>query len=446
MEIAQVQTNYSNPYNYKTLFSMLITVIKKYDKNYKLTFFHLKLLQEILKYLVSDKHGLAISIPPRHGKTYSLRMLVCALLMYSKFPIKIIYVGATKMLGAEFVKQCRYILGDASLFVEDTNRQDFIRLKSNMAYLYGCGIENQILGLGANLIIIDDVYKNYQQYLSERYNRNLQNFFDTVLVTRLENPLRKIIAINTRFGLEDFIDFLVKEKKFDHVSYPLLDENENVLCEDIMPKAEALRIKESMPDFIFSAQYLQNPIPKSNYLSYEDLNIVDYDYFKDQFDYTFAIVDTSLKGNEENDFFAYITYGVRANNFFVLEVFQKKMNASEQEKQILALKKMVNWIFIEDAGVGTYFLQKYQDFKALSPKGRPKLLRFLQALETIKNKVYIHSKFDLLLSMLISFPYLQNDDLIDCVSYLNDIKDLTLFTGDQVLYVGKNIKSYIRKV
>jgi len=94
---------------------------------------------------------------------------------------------------------------------------------------------------------------------------------------------------------------------------------------------------------------------------------------------------------------------------------------------------------VEEAGHGNYLIQKYK-FRGLKTKNKNKEVRFLEAIPIIKQKLYIPRNQKLIIDYLITYPNVQNDDLIDCVAYLAQVE---VASPNRKVILNRSIENFL---
>ena len=149
-------------------------------------------------------------------------------------------------------------------------------------------------------------------------------------------------------------------------------------------------------------------------------------------DYTLQSWDTANKSGECNDYSVCTTWGTLDGNFYLLDVFRKRLNFPELKRAILDLFKKYNpeKLLIEDKGSGTSMLQelKYEYIwclEAYNPQqGSDKLMRLAaQSIKFESGRVYLPKQapwLDEYVSEITGFPGTKHDDQVDSTSQALD--------------------------
>lgn len=179
---------------------------------------HQRELCEVLDKLVSGEVKRAvIEMPPRHGKSFHVSERLPAYFL-GKFPeLNVIATshgeGMSKRFGRKVlstIKQPEFkeLFPGVSLNPRADSAVEF-ETEQGGRYI-ATGIRGDYMGCGANLLIIDDPYKNREQAESQSYRDAVWQSFDD-LETRLE-PGASMLVLHTRWHEDDLIGRIRKER------------------------------------------------------------------------------------------------------------------------------------------------------------------------------------------------------------------------------------------
>ncbi|MBR6733280.1 MAG: terminase family protein [Kiritimatiellae bacterium] len=109
----------------------------------------------------------------------------------------------------------------------EKNATDEWRIKDSVSSVYAQGLGGSITGKGANLIIVDDFFKNAEEAGSQTVRDKVWESFRTDICTRTNAPAHIIIVIGTRWHVDDLIGRIYEEMKknpdfprFESLVYP----------------------------------------------------------------------------------------------------------------------------------------------------------------------------------------------------------------------------------
>jgi predicted phage terminase large subunit-like protein len=237
---------------------------------------HLRIVVDaIQRCKVLGGQRICLSMPPRHGKSTTIRRALSWWL--SECPADWCAYTSRTCDGAE--AQSRKIrtlskqIGTRLTKGEDRgDRWGTI----HGGGLIACGIDgmltgNPITGLG----IVDDPIKSRAEANSEAYRERVWDFFNDVLMSRLEGPA-SVIVIHTRWDPDDLIGRLMAEGGWDvinlpAIAYEALDQlgrkPGDPLWPERFPVSHFERIRR-VNEFTFESLYQGKPTPKGARLFY----------------------------------------------------------------------------------------------------------------------------------------------------------------------------------
>lgn len=244
---------------------------------------HLKLIARELQDVYEGKtKRLALSLPPRGGKSYIVS-LFCAWVIGKRVTDKkrpsIMRNTYAAKLAEKFSRDIRDgIIPDQKyqrVFPNVTANgaiDNWSVGKSTQPAYFCAGVGGPITGFGVkDLAILDDPIKNIEEALSENVIEGLWNWYTSTHLSRLESGCPEI-HIATRWTRKDPIGMLSdpNSEYYDPsmrvISIPALDENGKSFCEEIKTTEEYYELKRITEDFIWEAEFMQNPIESKGLL------------------------------------------------------------------------------------------------------------------------------------------------------------------------------------
>ncbi len=257
---------------------------------------------------IADKitRRLAISMPPRAGKSY-ITSLFSAWMLGRNPTGSVMRNSCTDTLALKFSYDIREIVKDGKfrqvfpiqLARDKTSVKGWnLSTSRNVGYFCG-GVGTTIAGFGATLVgILDDAVKDVEEALSENILEKKWDWTTGVHMARLERDCPEIY-IGTRWSQRDPIGRLEEAGHFDDVIVvPALDDNDESFCEDVKSTEDYHRLRNLTADFIWQAEFQQTPVEAKGLLYPKDqLNWFDIDTLK-RSDETIAVVDVADKGDD----------------------------------------------------------------------------------------------------------------------------------------------------
>ena len=281
------------------------------------------LCDQLQTFWASDERVMVVNMPPRHGKSRTASLFVEWIL--GRDPTqKIITVSYNEELSTTFARTVRNTIsevsGDGSTVYADIFPLTKIAPGEGSVKLWGTTDGGKYLatsptgtvtGMGANLIVCDDLVKNSMEAYNERILEQKWSYFTDTLLSRRE-PGQKIIFIMTRWATRDPCG-----RALDHfaeignpprlITYKAQREDGTMLCDSILTAEDYEIILKTMAPGIVRANYQQEPVDVQNRLytsfrTYSTLpNIIK----------VMAYVDTADEGS---DYLCSIVFGILAED------------------------------------------------------------------------------------------------------------------------------------
>lgn len=326
------------------------------------------------KFIEEDEHKVLImDLPPRHGKSRTLQMLVEWLL--GKDNRKKVMTGSyNETLSKTFAKSVRNSIselkGDAykpvysDIFPETRIKQgdgavNLWSLEGGYNNYLATSPTGTATGFGCDVMIIDDLIKNAEEAYNETVKSKHWDWFTNTMLSRLEEG-GKIVIVMTRWASDDLAGRALEHygrENVLHINIPAVQADGSMLCDEILSAESCEAKKKAMGFDIWSANYQQEPIDIKGRL-YSSFKIYDGELpqFREIRNYT----DTADTGD---DYLCSINYGVTfSNEAYVLDVLYTKapMEQTEPETAEMLLKGKVNIADIESNNGGRGFARSVE--------------------------------------------------------------------------------------
>lgn len=221
---------------------------------------------------------LMITIPPRHGKSELASRRFPAWLLGRNPKLQVIAASYNSDLAGDFGREVRNIVDSpeySALFdvtlAADSKAANRWHTASGGMYV-AAGVGTAITGRGANILLIDDPFKDRQEADSEINRQRVKDWYTSTAYTRLM-PGGAVIVIQTRWHDDDLAGWLTSEAErggdqWDVLCLPAINEAGEALWPEWYPIERLREIQAVLPARDWNALYQQNPIPD------------DGDYFK----------------------------------------------------------------------------------------------------------------------------------------------------------------------
>lgn len=277
---------------------------------------HLKEIADLFQQVHEGKiKKLAVSLPPRAGKSYITSMF-CAWLLGKDPKGSIMRNSYAAKLAEKFSKDIRDGIIVSPKYLEvfphvrlnkKSSAIDSWSLEGNTQPSYFCaGVGGAITGFGCKTVaILDDPIKNIEEALSENVIDSVWNWYTSTHLSRLENSCPEI-HIATRWSKKDPIGRLTDEYSEAYtpdmivIVISALDENGETFCEEIKTTKEYYAIRKVTDEFIWEAEFMQHPVESKGVLfPVEQLKRFSLDEIKTKKpDGIIGFTDTADKGSD----------------------------------------------------------------------------------------------------------------------------------------------------
>jgi predicted phage terminase large subunit-like protein len=280
---------------------------------------HLKLSAKYMQQLaLNEIPMLLISEPPRAGKSYQVSLFHAWII--GKYPSD---SSMRNSYAAELAEKFSYDIREIIQKPKYLKVFPEIKLKDNRAAIndwaintardstYFCaGVGGAILGKGCKRVAtLDDPIKNIEAALSENIIEAVWNWYTSTHLSRLEkgclelhvatrwskrDPIGRIIGDAEMVEIEPFV---YKCKNMIVICIPALIDGKS-FCEEVHTTEEYLHLKSITEDFIWEAEYMQNPVEVKGLL-FPELKKFTLDELKDKTpDGIIAVCDTADEGTD----------------------------------------------------------------------------------------------------------------------------------------------------
>ena len=422
-------------------------------KDYLVGAHHKKLAELLQDVERGDKDRIAVSIAPRHGKSYMISYLYPAWYLGNHPDHEVLMVSHTAELSVDFGRKVRNLLAT----------EEYKRVFPNVALsadskaagrwntnkggtYYAVGVGGALAGRGAHLLLIDDPH-NEQDIVNGNFEvfEKAYKWFSTGARTRLRKGGR-VVIVHTRWHPDDLIGSVVKNginnedaDQYEVFEFPAILDTESgqkALWPEMFDLPTLLRTKASMPTFQWNAQYMQNPTGESGAL-------VKREWWQEwehedppECEFILMALDAAAEKKERSDFTALTTWGVFSSekytngekHLILLNAINVRVEFPELKD--LALREYKYWkpdsFIVEKKSAGTQlyqelrrmgvFVQEFNPSKATGDK-----IARLNAVADIFRSGYVwypkgRRWAEDVIEQVTAFPYASNDDLVDTVS------------------------------
>lgn len=410
------------------------------------------LAARLQKFYQGGQKRLIINLPPRTLKSIAASVALPAWILGHGPSKQIICASYGQDLADKLARDCRTLM--SSPFYQCVFPNTVLSTVKNsvndfMTTAQGCRMSTSVNGVltgrGADVIILDDILKP-DDALSEIRRRAANDWFLNTLLSRLNSKENgQILIVMQRLHQEDLVGEMMEREYWDVLSLPAIaQQDEKHLIESpfgngffIRKAGEALHperdsvdtyqnIKETIGEYNFQSQYQQSPISIEGGIVKRDwLRYYEPAEKPERFSYILQSWDTANKDGDINDFSVGTTWGQCSGNFYLLDVYRKRLTYPALRRAVEERWRKFNphKLLIEDKSSGTSLVQelkrsgvfRIQPYEA--PPRSDKLFRFAaQSIKFESGRVFLPrqaSWLDEYVREITGFPGTKYDDQVD---------------------------------
>ena len=270
----------------------LLQFTKQTMPTYKSNWHHVSYANKLDQFIRGDIKNLMIFMPPQHGKSELSTRRTPAKLLGDNPDLKIGIVAYNHTIAAKFSRDIQRVItgeGYNDIYPQTTlNNQnvrtmdtylrnsDEFEVVDKKGSLVSVGVGGGLTSRKLDIAIMDDLYKDAADAWSQVKREGVQDWYDTVLRTRLHNDSQQLLVF-TRWHEEDLAGYLLKTEpeKWEVVLYEAI-KTDNVTEDDprelgkaLWPEQHSLETLQDMQKnnpIVFDSLYQQNPTPKEGLL------------------------------------------------------------------------------------------------------------------------------------------------------------------------------------
>ncbi|ADD68982.1 uncharacterized phage protein [Denitrovibrio acetiphilus DSM 12809] len=400
---------------------------------------HHRVLAEKLMELESGTSGrLMVLMPPRHGKSELASVRFPAWFLGRNPERRVIATSYSARLAENFGRKVRDIVSNPKFSLtfrtglsSKSKAADRWETKAGGGYI-AAGVGGSITGMGGDLLIVDDPFKNQEDADSNNYRDKVWDWYQSTLYTRIEKGGR-IVVILTRWHEDDLAGRLLEDgsDKWEVVSFPALaevDEQFRSAGEPLWESKYSLddlqNIKNAVGTRVWNALYQQRPAPddgavfkKSWFRFYED--VPDFEQMVQSWDMTFS-------GGDGSDFVVGQVWGIKGAQRYLVDQVRGRMDfmsAVHALREMTAKYPQAKAKYIEDKANGPAVISalknEIQGLIPVNPQGS-KVSRAVAVTPMLEaGNVFLKrgAKFSSeLIDEAALFPSGRNDDMVDAMT------------------------------
>jgi len=340
--------------------------------NYQLGWVHAEICLELDAFLdaviARKSPRLMLTMPPRHGKSEIASRRFPAY-CFGRYPdFSIISTSYSADLASRMNRDVQRIMDEdtyARIFPDTRLYGKNVRTTAQSAYMRNSdifeivghsgvyrssGVGGGITGMGADIAIIDDPFKDRMSADSPTIRQNIWEWYTSTLYTRLA-PGGGVIIINTRWHTDDLSGRLLAEEasgdgdKWRVVNFPAIAEADEphrkqgeALHEERYPLEQLLKIKTAIGTRDWEALYQQHPTPEGGSIFREEW--LKYWLPKDlPTDFNSMVIswDMAFKEGLDTDFVVGQVWGRKGADFYLIDQMRGRWGFTDTMERFKAL-------------------------------------------------------------------------------------------------------------
>lgn len=408
-----------------------------------------------------ENRRLQITVPPRHLKSVMTSVAFPAWLLGHRPHMRIICASYGQDLSAALSRNFRKVMGSAwyAQVFPDTAGSIVRDTEADLAtrqggYRYATAVGGVVTGLGADLIIIDDLMKAQDASYPEA-RAKAQRFVDETLLSRLDDKKTgAIVAIQQRLHEDDVSAHLAAKGGFRHLDLPAIAIRDEVIpltrgrsharrIGDVLNPAREPRevldqLRAEMGPRAFEAQYQQNPTPtEGDYVQWDRIQFYEDRPERRQLHRIVHSWDPAASADPSADYSVGTVWGHDGSSWLLLDVMRLRLTYADLLDRVRA--ERARWradvILVENSSVGPSLLSDLaRDMRCLGPAEHhapyctrvaadarlPKAERFYSEVARLYSGFARLPReapwLEALRREMMTFPNARHDDQVDSVS------------------------------
>lgn len=397
-----------------------IEIAQALEKNYQSAPFLRKMSAATLAWLEGGARQVYCA-PPRHGKSVLLcRYAVACFLLYR--PNSHVIIAAN---SARTAQQHMYAVANilstlgmqGEIVPVPTSVNQHRAILSGGGIIHAIGIRSTALGLGGDLIIVDDPYRHILDAYSARVREHVEDWLLGTIVSRL-HPNGSIAVVMQRMHPNDIAGKLI-EMGWETFCYPAIKSDNTALFPERYSLESLQEIRKQIGERFFSALYQQAPLPDSGTLFITSHFANRYDVLPIDL-YRVLAVDTAVSVKESADYTAIALWGWDGQQAYLIDLYRARLSYPELKRLLLSYRSKTDLTIVEDANVGSALRQDLARVGLRVAAYQPRLKKELRALKVItlfeNGRVWLpraHPYLSEWLQEHLQFPAGEHDDFVD---------------------------------
>jgi predicted phage terminase large subunit-like protein len=433
--------------------SSLLEFCMKMNPDYKIGRHHKRLATLLEDMAFNRKDRIAVSIPPRHGKSFLVSVYFPAWFLGNFPDKKVLMVSHTTDLAVDFGRKVRNLV-DQDMYKEifptvtlaaDSKSAGRWNTNSGGEY-FACGVGSALAGRGADFLIVDDPFSE-QDILNGNFEvfQKAYEWFTFGARTRLM-PGGRMAIVHTRWHPNDLIGMMAKDMarnddadKYEFFEFPAIFNEglpeERALWPEFFDLEALHRTKASMPSFQWNAQYQQQPTSEEGAIIKREWWMKWEEEDPPELEFVIMTLDAAAEKNNRADFTALLTWGVFSHkltgekpHIILMNAINKRVEFGELKD--MALEEYKEWepdaFIVEKKSSGTPLFQEFrrmgipvQEFTPHRGTG-DKVARLNAVSDIFRSGMVWYPAgrrwAEEVVEQVAAFPASDHDDMVDCTS------------------------------
>ncbi len=396
---------------------------------------------------------LIINMPPRSLKSLITSVSFPSFVLGHDPTKAIIVVSYASDLAIKLANDCRVILNAPwyrelfpAMRISSLKNTEFEVATTRHGLRLATSIDGTLTGRGGDILILDDPLKSLDARSDSKRER-VNDFFNHTLQSRLnDQKTGAIIVVTQRLHIDDLTGTLLRDSsdEWTVLNLPAIaQQDETIPTGDGENDYHVRRVGDLLhagrqPQFIldslhaqlgpdiFSAQYLQAPVPVDGVMIKRDW-IQRYDRLPDRVSSSnvFQSWDTASKEGGQNDYSVCTTWLYHGKKYYLVHVLRGRFDYPTLKTLAIshANARKPNKILIEEAGVGNALVKEMQNAGlsaiAIKPEHDKCTRMSVQSAKFASGQVFFPNEAPWLLDLeneLFAFPNGRHDDQVDSIS------------------------------
>lgn len=449
--------------------------------SYLMGWVHRELCVELDRFLQAVIEGrsprLMITMPPRHGKSELAGRMFPAYAL-GRFPdLSFIAASYSADLASRMNRDVQRIIdsdayrllfpgtalsgkGSRAASGAWVRNSDMFEIVNHKGVYRSAGVGGGVTGMGADIAIIDDPFKDRASADSPTIRENIRDWYTSTLYTRLA-PGGGVVIINTRWHTDDLSGRLLtagtagEGDRWRVVNFPAIAEHDELhrkageaLHPERYPLEQLLKIRAAIGSRDWEALYQQHPTPDGGTIFRQEwLRRWEPEDIPNRFDALLMSWDMTFRDSDSSDYVVGQVWGRHGARFFLLDQVRGRWGFTETVEQFTRLSE--KWPhaarkYIEDRANGPAVIDTLKNrisgIIPVEPDGSKTARAYavtplFEAGNVLLPPPGLCPWTDGLISELLQFPASAHDDQVDALT-----QALRMFTGRPGLHISGELQ------